>query len=191
MVERIKVPILKKSKENKLAWKLETFSGGYVLYNNGWLYHSHLQETISEKKIKIKLHFPFAAPALIIVNWPTLSKWFHSIRSLKSLISAGFSVIVVSPCCENSVWSAAGRPGEPLWGRRLALSQCNPAAGRNTTAATSPGRYNLYLPGCGKDYHSLFVLYRIMSYRIILYCFVLCSLCHIISGRIVSFCIVA
>lgn len=113
------------------------------------------KKPLARKNIKIKLCFPFAAPSLIIVNWLTLSKWFHSILSLKSLISGGFSVVVVSPCCENSVWSAAGSPGELLWGRRLVLSQCNPTAGRSTTAATSPGRCNLYLPGCGKDYHSV------------------------------------
>lgn len=51
------------------------------------------------------------------------------------------------PCCESSVWSAAGSPGELLWGWRRALSQCTPTAGRNTTAATSPARCNWYLPG--------------------------------------------
>lgn len=103
-----------------------------------------------EKKLRSNCIFHSQPP-----HWPMLSKWFHSIRSLKSLISGGLSVIIVSPCCANSVWSAAGSPGELLWGRRLVLSRRNPAAGRSTTAATSPGRCSLYLPGCGKDSHSV------------------------------------
>lgn len=51
------------------------------------------------------------------------------------------------PCCESSVWSVAGSPGQLLWGWRRALSQCTPEAGRNKAAATSPARYNWYLPG--------------------------------------------
>lgn len=58
-----------------------------------------------------------------------------------------FSRILLAPCCEDSVWSAAGSLGPLPWGWRPVPSQCNSNAGRSTSAATSPDQCNWRLPG--------------------------------------------
>lgn len=90
---------------------------------------------------------------------------------------AAFILIVLAPCCENIVWSAAGSPGELPLGWRPVLSQCNPKAGRSTSASTAPDQCNWCLPGyCRKEYHSAVSAFILQTFKYCAFTYLQCIL---------------